>query len=348
MEHQRNFKPFALLFAQIMRSSPPRNPNGKINITAFAKEAMRLDPQAQERGEEAIRKLVRVWLKSQKKPEADQKPPPTTYGFKLPEASWQPPSPTLISQPKRTRDYIILNDVHIPFHDRVVWYKILQVIVDHKFEGVVLNGDWLDLFTLGQYVAGSLGQLKDLDLGMEYKAGNTALDELDRALAKGCEKHYLYGNHEDRYYRERSKGDTAKYGSAFQLPCEAMRLKERGYAVQRDYKDAELWLSPNLLVLHGEEFNQRAGRTLMEQFSASVIFGHTHWSKVDAMGRHRSYNTGWLGDWRFPHFKYVKKNRRKNEWQQSFSVASIADSGEHFVQVINIYNQKFIYNGKVY
>ena len=80
--------------------------------------------------------------------------------------------------------WIILFDVHRPFHDKILWDKVLQFIKDSKPFGIVIAGDFLDLYTLGSYNAESLGLLRDIDLEFEYLDGLKAIKELEEVLPK--------------------------------------------------------------------------------------------------------------------------------------------------------------------
>jgi len=56
-------------------------------------------------------------------------------------------------QDKSLQRWLVVSDVHRPFHNQTLWNKLLQLINDMGtgLHGIVLAGDYLDLYTLGSY-----------------------------------------------------------------------------------------------------------------------------------------------------------------------------------------------------
>ena len=133
--------------------------------------------------------------------------------------------------------WFVLPDAHYPFQDEALLRKVRNCIKDNTPDGVVLSGDWLDLFTLGSYNADSLGLLRDITLSDEYKSGFDGIKALDKVLTPGCKKVFIYGNHEDRYFRELMKRDNGKYGGELKNPSDALKLDKYGYEVLTNWKD---------------------------------------------------------------------------------------------------------------
>ena len=73
--------------------------------------------------------------------------------------------------------WLVLPDVHRPFHNKVLWGKIIKYIHENKqnIYGIVLSGDYLDLFTLGSYNENSLKNLTGITLESEYDDGNNGV-----------------------------------------------------------------------------------------------------------------------------------------------------------------------------
>lgn len=213
--------------------------------------------------------------------------------------------------------------------------------------GVVIAGDFLDLYTLGSYNENSLYNLRHLSLDDEYESGNDGLDELESVLPKGAKKHYLWGNHCDRYNREVAKGDRAKYGTALMSPTDALRLRERGYKVYENWMDDYVTLGKHLDVFHGVYVGPNAARKHLEKTGHSCMFGHSHLIQSYRTGERASYNIGTLADIWGKGFKYCPRLRRL-EWANGFAQVFIDSHGRFYVDQISVYNDSFFANGKLY
>jgi predicted phosphodiesterase len=249
--------------------------------------------------------------------------------------------------PKSLQRWLILSDVHVPFHDKDLLVKVLKLIVDARPYGLILNGDFLDLFSLGSYNADSLFFLKQIDLGEEYQAGNWVLSKLDSAMRAGSHKFFVYGNHEDRYFRELQKGDTAKYGDALRSPTEALKLRERGYTVLENWKQDFVKLGEHLEVTHGTHCNVHVAKKEMEESQSSVIVGHSHRFNTHVEGKRGGFNFGFLGDLESKYFHYMPRTAR-NKWVNSLGFSHIDDHGDFYVEPIQCFGGRFVYNGKAY
>lgn len=243
--------------------------------------------------------------------------------------------------------YLVLPDVHAPFHDEKLLTKICRYIKDSKPDGFVLLGDFLDLYSLSRWNQNSLYKLKDLTLTIEYDSGIKTIQLLEMALPKGIEKHFLYGNHEDRFERFLQEGDTAKIGNELRRPEEALRLKERGYEVHRDWRDDAVRLGEHLDVVHGLYAPINAAKKHADEFQGSVIFGHTHRFGAYVDGKRGAYNIGCLVDRDSIGFRYEPRVKRL-KWIQGFAEVNIASTGEFWVNMVQVWNGGFIANGKLY
>ena len=214
----------------------------------------------------------------------------------------------------------------------------------------MLPGDYADLFTLGSYNENSLKSLTGITLEIEYSDCNDGLDEIDTALGKykkSCKKYFLFGNHEDRYFREIAKGDKAKYGGALTPPTEALRLVERGYEVKENWKDDFFTLGEHLDVIHGVYTNIHTAKKHLDMTGRSVMFGHTHRVQMFRQGKRASYNIGWLGNVKHKCFNYMPRFQ-KDVWANGFAEVFIDDNGLYYVNQISVYNDSFFINGKMY
>lgn len=245
--------------------------------------------------------------------------------------------------------WLVVSDVHRPFHNQVLWAKLLRLITDmgSSLHGIVLAGDYLDLFTLGSYNSESLASLTGITLQDEYLDGLQGIDDLNQALHKGAKKCFLFGNHEDRYFRHIKEKDNAKYGGALVNPVEALYLNERNWITKTDWQSDYFTLGENLDVIHGIYTSVHAAKTHLDKTQHSVIFGHTHRVQCYHSGNKAAFNIGGLYDIKSKGFNYMPRFQRQM-WANGFCIANIDDNGNFYIEQINVWADKFLANGKMY
>lgn len=244
--------------------------------------------------------------------------------------------------------HIVLPCVHVPFENKKIINGITNLIkdLDTKLAGFHIIGDFLDMNSLSDHDKG-LTPIQGITLGQEYSAGNEVLDKFDAILNVDIKKSYLFGNHEDRYFRHIKKSDNAKYADALLSPSEALRLAERGFVVKERWKEDSIKLGDHLELIHGEFCTQNPARTHLSKYKSSLMFGHTHRTDVCYDGSKASFNIGWLGDKDSKAFNYVSRLTKMN-WINGFGLVQIDENGFFHGQVITAYNNEFWYNGKKY
>jgi predicted phosphodiesterase len=250
---------------------------------------------------------------------------------------------------KKLEKWLVVSDVHRPFHNKVLWSKLLQLIKDlgSSLYGFVLAGDYLDLYTLGSYNTESLANLSGLTLQDEYIDGLEGMDDLNKALRKDCKKYFLFGNHEDRYFRHIKEKDNAKYGGALLNPVEALYLHEKGWEVKTDWMSDYFTLGDHLDVIHGIYTSVNAAKTHLDKTQHSVMFGHTHRVQCFHNGNKAAYNIGGLYDIKSKGFNYMQRLQRET-WANGFAIVNINDDGEFYVEQVNVWADKFLAEGKIY
>jgi predicted phosphodiesterase len=250
---------------------------------------------------------------------------------------------------KKLEKWLVVSDVHRPFHNKVLWSKLLQLIKDlgSSLYGIVLAGDFLDLYTLGSYNSESLANLSGLTLQDEYIDGLEGMDDLNKVLRKNAKKYFLFGNHEDRYFRHIKEKDNAKYGGALLNPIEALYLYENGWEVKTDWMSDYFTLGEHLDVIHGIYTSIHSAKTHLDKTNHSVMFGHTHRVQCYHSGNKAAYNIGGLYDIKSKGFNYMPRLQRQT-WANGFAIVNINDEGEFYVEQVNVWNDCFLAEGKMY
>ncbi len=242
---------------------------------------------------------------------------------------------------------LVLPDIHSPWEHKKLLRKICQLMVDVPFTGLVISGDFLDNFSIASHNKGSLGKLRSFDLSDEYRWGNDLLDNLLSAGRKTTKRHFIYGNHEDRYFRWIEDGDNAKVGKALGSPTTALRLIERGFKVKESWKDDSVRLGSSLEVIHGQYCGLNPVRKHLDVYDGSVMFGHTHAYSCHVRGKRGGYNIGYLGDPSSRGFHYEPLANRK-KWTNAFAVVTVLDDGSFLPHPIQCWRGRFLFSGKLY
>jgi predicted phosphodiesterase len=252
------------------------------------------------------------------------------------------------SQDKSLQRWIVISDVHRPFHNQTLWNKLLQLINDmgSSLYGIVIAGDYLDLYTLGSYNNESLANLSNITLQDEYIDGLQGIDEINSAF-KGAKKLFLFGNHEDRYFRHIKEKDNAKYGGALINPIEALYLHERGWITKTDWMSDYFTLGKHLDIVHGVYTSIHAAKAHLDKTQHSVMFGHTHRVQCFHQGNRAAFNIGGLYDIKSKGFNYMPRFQRQL-WANGFALVNVTDNGDFYVEQVNVWADKFLANGKMY
>ena len=243
--------------------------------------------------------------------------------------------------------WLVIGCVHRPFHNQVLWKKLLQLAqwLGPKLYGVVIAGDYLDMASLSFHDKGKLPVVEGLDLSFEYADGLRGIRELTDATSAATIRHFIYGNHEDRFFRGRRDVDTRKL--SLPEPADALYLDELGYQVHRNWQEDYVTLGSHLDVMHGLYTCEHAAKKHLANIGGSALFFHTHRFQVHIEGDRAAYNCGWLGDINAQAFRYQGRMQRRR-WREGFALAHIDDRGDYFVNPISCYNNKFFALGRMF
>lgn len=242
---------------------------------------------------------------------------------------------------------LITPDVHVPWHNKTLLRKICRLSIHEKIDELDIPGDFSDMNSLNSHQRGSLLKLKTTTLTEEYKQGNELLDGLCASVGKKAKKRFIYGNHEARYFGWLEDGDNAKVGEELTSPEEGLRLRERGFDVQTNWKDDSVKLGKYLELCHGNKTGKHTAAAALEDFEGSVIFGHSHRFQIYVTGKRAAYNIGFLGDKDSGGFNYMAASGRR-KWVNGFAMVYILDDGSYRVVPVQCYNDSFVFNGRVY
>lgn len=245
-----------------------------------------------------------------------------------------------------------ITDPHIPYHDNKALSCALSVLKDSKISELFLGGDVLD-----QYWCHDHGpKHPDIVKGFfdEAAEGNKFLDLIDREWPT-IPKHFIEGNHENRFERYIIKNCYQIFGLTelskilrIDKDSQNPRLFWKWYP----FRTGQLIRVQNtdLYLKHAPKGS--SGPTIINASACNLGFGHIHRiideHKVSADGRRiHVWSPGWLGDVRFDKvFGYVPGHW---SWQQGFARIWIDDvTNQFWVDIHQIKDGKCIVDGKIY
>lgn len=248
---------------------------------------------------------------------------------------------------KQVGMHIVLGCWHVPFHNKTLHRGVRKLISDYKdsIKGFHLIGDFLDLNALSSHDKGKFTAIPGLTLSQEYRAGNTALDQLTENLDPNCWKTYLYGNHEDRYNRWMRDMDNAK--TPLISPKESLKLSERGFQTKTSWAQDYFTLGKYLDIFHGIYFSIHSAKAHMDKLRGSCMYAHTHRIQQYIEGNTGSFNIGAGADFSSPAFGYASR-AMKSQWQNGFAIVMIDEDGSYHTTQVICQNGRFYFGGKKY
>lgn len=249
---------------------------------------------------------------------------------------------------RRSQVWVVMNDIQIPFHDRRVLNRlVLPFVEDLKPDGIILNGDVVDCYSISDF---DKDPLTTATLGREVTLAQGLMARL-RAANPRAELIWLGGNHEDRLRRhvwkhpellERlDRASKKRVVATLDFP-EVFSVVSYGFR-WKPYGDTQML--GKLMVTHGSMVNKHSGQTArshFERYGNSVLVGHTHrggaFYKRNVRGVHVAYENFCL-------CRLDPEYVTHPDWQQGFSVVHVAFNGFFSVQQIPILPGNRLYYG---
>lgn len=234
------------------------------------------------------------------------------------------------------KTWVILSDLQIPWQDKEVIDGLVKPFIkDLKPDGIVLNGDIVDCYSISDFDKNPL----NVDWHLQNEIDQAG--ELMEWLKFIPIRYWLGGNHEDRLRRLawRTKGlgqlEAMKFNKLFEVAKYGFLWREYGQVITLG----------NLTVTHGEFVRRHSGASGMatlDRLGTSVLVGHTHrlgsFYRTDTRGVHGAWENGCLCrlDPEYEHFP---------NWQQGFSVVKVHNKGMFSVQQVPVINRKCLVYG---
>ena len=214
----------------------------------------------------------------------------------------------------------VVNDVHVPYHDKTAIALACKVLAWWKPEVIVYNGDLLDFYDLSRY---------DKNPGRQYRLQDEidlfhtdVIAPINHAVGKKCRKVFLPGNHEARLQKF-----LMAHPELFSLRDLELRnvLKLANYDIE--YATYSVQFGDVLEVSHGTRVNKWAGMSAkaeqeLRRYSMSTITGHVHRSGTFKTKVGDTWKTGQES----PCLCTLKPEyMRVADWQQGITLFTVTD-----------------------
>lgn len=241
---------------------------------------------------------------------------------------------------------VVVSDMQVPMEDKALLRTIFEDFVpEWKPEGadyhLFLNGDVMDNFSL----SGWLPRVKrKFDLDKEIALTKKYIEEWGREFTH---KHFVMGNHEDRWDRVIFANNTEMEQYTLRLP-DVLKLDELGYDWVPYLKHYDFL---GFIITHGDTTVKNAAQRMLETYGAPGTSGHVNrpqsftWSAAARGEPITWYCTGMtcvrnIGD-------VIADWRKIQPWQQGFLIGEVLDGVLH-VQLVRVIKGAFWAGGKVY
>lgn len=232
---------------------------------------------------------------------------------KLPDPldSFEDSSPVEIGEEKA----LLLNDIHIPYHEKAVVEEAWRHGQKEEVDAVVLGGDALDFYSISKWEKDP----RQRNFPLEVKMGRAFFEALREAFPTQA-LYFKMGNHEERWERY-------LYAKAPEVVgIEDFELKNIFYFDKlgiRFVDKMQHYMMGNVAIIHGHEMGGSyvplsAARTIYTRLQANAICGHWHstsrWSAKNMHDEYTvTYSTGALCNL---HPRYSRYNR----WNHGFAI----------------------------
>lgn len=240
------------------------------------------------------------------------------------------------------RTYLILSDLHIPYHCPKYLKIALKIIKTYKLAGLVQLGDALDLWQISAY---DKDPSRKNNVADDINDWAHILTQLCKNMPKGSEIHLLEGNHSTRLQRYIARNARELHGIVPSLPeMLALKARETASGLRFFWHPYSKWNSCRIgdcVLMHGFYYNQHVAMTNLAKYRTSVICGHTHRVQYITDGVHYSCTLGHGSD------EHATAHQpTPTGWQQAMGLLNVDEEGKTSLEVILVRDGKAVVRGK--
>ena len=235
-----------------------------------------------------------------------------------------------------------ISDIHIPFQDEKSLDLVLECIVEHQPQQLVLCGDILDCYSISRFDKNPEHLFRNLqdEIDVFYKIMKSLKKE-----TPNMEVHYILGNHEARISAVVRKEPGLFRLNGLSIPS-MFRLDE----LDIEYHDTK-YVDNGFIYYHGDVVRKSSGYSAKAEYEdhrmKSGVSGHTH--RLSSYYSTYEQQVGkWFENGCLCNAPEYMTDPDKANWQQGFTVVERFADGQISASQVLIENHRFRYNGKTY
>jgi len=224
--------------------------------------------------------------------------------------------------PTSVDEMLIINDIHIPYHDTQALKTTLRYAKDRNVNGILINGDMVDMYSSSKF-----NKVPDqTNAFFEIERGRMFLEQLRKLFPK-IPIYYKFANHEERWLIK-LYDKMPEISSDPDLLLEG-RLKLEHYNIEL-IKDKRVIEYGKLNIIHGHEMFASSGAVnlarnfLLKSFD-NIAFGHFHRTQdyMKPTIKHKNLGSFAIGCLcgLSPDYATI------NDWNHGFAIAKRDNSG---------------------
>lgn len=231
---------------------------------------------------------------------------------------------------------VVLNDIHVPFHDTDTLSAVYSAMKDMKPDRVVLAGDVCDFYSVSRF---DKDPSRRLTLQDEVERVRTVLGDM-RKKFPNAKFTYIPGNHEERLQKYVIRNAPELFWIEQTQLKHMLGLPE----LDMEFIPRRWWTYRGVVFSHMDRANKYGGytaRNIGSDLGKHVVHTHTHKVGHVAVGDTDFYDNGCLCDLDPEYLQGPAP------WRHAFMVVDYIDNIPYFTQV-PITDHQFVFNGKLY
>jgi hypothetical protein len=241
------------------------------------------------------------------------------------------------------RTYLVIPDMHVPFHDKAAFNTVLRAARALKPYGLINLGDMADMMSVSTHPK------TPADMRWQLEDEVAEVIKVRRQLdALGCkDKRITLGNHETRGQRLAQKHAMGLFDSLD--PDRLFGFTKAGWKVYGYQQHVRIG---KINYVHDVGFSgANTAAQNARVFQTSVVGGHCHNTTIVYSGNadhvnHVSATLGWLGDPAYA--QYMADAKKRASWTHSFGVVYYEPSGVGHLQVVPIIRGRCVVQGHLF